>query len=595
MDFFKSEKFKTFWFPFILALTFFLISFTTIFFKSDTTDEKFHLTRGLYLIEYKDLRLNQHHPYLFNLIYSIPVYFGEENKLADSDNRYWQTADKDMLSFQLEAENGGRAGLTELLFRARVTGAVFSAIFVFAFYQIVAKLLNYKAAGFSTILLTFSPTYLAHSGLVTTDVPATITIFLTTAALYHYLLKRSFNSLALFILLGGLALLTKFTAVLVAPIWLLLLYIGQFTDSSKAKAEFKELAKKTGLLTLLKKILIKAAYPLLAIICWIFIITAAYGFQTGSIYEMGYNRESYERKYDETINFANTNLGPKQADLVESIIKKLEVPAPQYVAGFLSNVVAHDITGHATFFMGRHLTTGTPSYFPLNFAIKETAFTVVFTLVALLWLVIEQNKHKSVSLWASKYYQYVPFVVVPIWLFILSTFSSINLGVRHILIVFPFLYILIGNFLSSIRHKKEYYYTFIGLLLTVPLSILSQFPYFIEYFNEPFGGPKYGYRLLGDSNYDWGQNDLAVEQKIQNYSNQGYTISRKLEDLESGGILVVRLQEIHYPKDVKEYFEPEYRNLADLMQQKRVQVFDKVSNTHYFMEITPELYKQLNQ
>jgi hypothetical protein len=37
------------------------------------------------------------------------------------------------------------------------------------------------------------------------------------------------------------------------------------------------------------------------------------------------------------------------------------------------------------------------------------------------------------------------------------------------------------------------------------VSVLRVHPHYLAYFNEPAGGPANGYRLLADSNLDWGQ------------------------------------------------------------------------------------------
>jgi Tfp pilus assembly protein PilF len=85
--------------------------------------------------------------------------------------------------------------------------------------------------------------------------------------------------------------------------------------------------------------------------------------------------------------------------------------------------------------------------------------------------------------------------------------SRFNIGVRHLLPIYPFLFVLIGGAVQGLwrdgsRIKK-------GGLIIVGLwyvgSTLWSFPHYISYFNELAGGAKNGHKVLLDSNLDWGQ------------------------------------------------------------------------------------------
>jgi len=95
----------------------------------------------------------------------------------------------------------------------------------------------------------------------------------------------------------------------------------------------------------------------------------------------------------------------------------------------------------------------------------------------------------------------------------LSIKSNLNIGVRHILPTFPFVYVLISGQIKRIfnyaKNKKSLLVTCYLLLVTCliwyALSSLSIFPYYLTYFNELVGGAKNGYKYVTDSNLDWGQ------------------------------------------------------------------------------------------
>ena len=95
--------------------------------------------------------------------------------------------------------------------------------------------------------------------------------------------------------------------------------------------------------------------------------------------------------------------------------------------------------------------------------------------------------------------------VPPLVYFILASYSRVDLGIRVMLPVMPFLYLLAGGLAAP------------GCCRAIRLSLLivslawciyaagDASPYEIAYFNELVGGPETGSKYLADSNLDWGQ------------------------------------------------------------------------------------------
>lgn len=86
-------------------------------------------------------------------------------------------------------------------------------------------------------------------------------------------------------------------------------------------------------------------------------------------------------------------------------------------------------------------------------------------------------------------------------------FSSINIGLRHIFPIFPFIFILVAKIISSLIVKKGRTVR-MGLLIIILLYIINSlltYPHYLAHFSYQFGGPDYGYYYLLDSNLDWGQ------------------------------------------------------------------------------------------
>jgi hypothetical protein len=97
--------------------------------------------------------------------------------------------------------------------------------------------------------------------------------------------------------------------------------------------------------------------------------------------------------------------------------------------------------------------------------------------------------------------------------------SHLNIGVRHLLPVYPFLFVLCG-ILGKVwedlapRRRRIVAVAALGILLFNTNVVLRGpalvWPHYIAYFNEIAGGPANGYHCLADSNVDWGQDLKAL-------------------------------------------------------------------------------------
>lgn len=88
----------------------------------------------------------------------------------------------------------------------------------------------------------------------------------------------------------------------------------------------------------------------------------------------------------------------------------------------------------------------------------------------------------------------------------LSFFNTTQIGIRHILPILAILMILSGGIFAdwakfSLRRRS----VLCGCILWASVSVGSYFPHMIPYFNELLTDRKMAYRILADSNLDWGQ------------------------------------------------------------------------------------------
>jgi hypothetical protein len=106
------------------------------------------------------------------------------------------------------------------------------------------------------------------------------------------------------------------------------------------------------------------------------------------------------------------------------------------------------------------------------------------------------------------------FLLVPAAFFhlYLNTFFQAQMGIRYLLVAFPLMHVFTASLLRHDGLRERANPRMVGALLAwAALSVLSYHPHYLPYFNELVPDRKRAYRILADSNLDWGQNDHLLE------------------------------------------------------------------------------------
>jgi hypothetical protein len=168
--------------------------------------------------------------------------------------------------------------------------------------------------------------------------------------------------------------------------------------------------------------------------------------------------------------------------------------------------------GRPAFLLGQTSTEGFTAYFPVAFVVKTPLPTLIL-LGLTLYVLLRPSAppmHRRKAL----------FLTLPAALYFLASMQSdLNLGYRHLLPVLPFLYTAIAGAAATIlqratartpRHLPRV--AIYGIALWLLLATLNIHPHYLSFFNPLAGGPRYGYKILVDSNVDWGQDLLRLRQ-----------------------------------------------------------------------------------
>ena len=97
----------------------------------------------------------------------------------------------------------------------------------------------------------------------------------------------------------------------------------------------------------------------------------------------------------------------------------------------------------------------------------------------------------------------------------LSFFNQFQIGIRHLLLIIPLLYVLLGITINKLLESKAKWlvaFLWVGLVS----SVMYYYPYIIPYTNELVGNKMKVYEKVMDSSIDYGQSDSSAVQFVKN-------------------------------------------------------------------------------
>jgi hypothetical protein len=435
-------------------------------------DESHHLYDGYLILMQQDYRANAEVPPLVKVTAALPL-LGLHLILPPATGTS-QTENAFLAGRLFVFANGG----DRLLFPARVACMLFSLITALLVYAAGRRFFGMLAGVCAMFLFVFDPNVLAHGTLISTDMGSACLLLAAVYAFYRYAAQPSWRSLLLTGLLAGLALVAKFTGILIAPMLLLLALVEGIRERKAA--------------TVLR--LLRASVAVLAC-AWV-VLWAFYGFR--------YAPAPHGLQLSPALGEYLASM-PHPADGAKlALVARLHLLPQAYIWG-LANT-KHIEWEYTSYFFGHVYRHGPWQYFPVAFLIKSTLPMMLLLLVApVLWLLA-----------GRAYGQQLVFLVVPVCVyFAVITTSHFDIGARHLMPVYPFLYILAGAAAAMLLRRGPGWAALAGgLLLWQVVTTVRVAPNYMAYGNEAWGGPLEVRRYLSDANVDWGQQLKTVKQYL---------------------------------------------------------------------------------
>ena len=401
------------------------------------------------------------------------------------------------LGYQLLYLRGNPAGTLLLASRAMIVAL--GALLGVLVYRWSRALWGTAGALVSLALFAFCPTALAHGALVTTDMAAALGLLAATWALDRVLRVVSPFRLLASCLACGLLLGTKMSGVLVLPIAVLLalLQLGSGRPIELRFGHERQLRARGARALAVGAIVIVHACALYAML-WL-------------VYDVPYERGPIDAMLRERL--ASGAHGALDAAYLKVWLldasERIGLLPPAFVDGLAGMLFSNE--ARSAFAGGMRTVHGFWWFFPYAFAIKTPLGTVVVLLLAAVVPLLRrripvadasdgaQRRHPSL-------HELAPLIVLIVVYGAASVVGNLNIGHRHILPLYPALYVLAGASAVWLSPRTPR----VGALLLAALAAtaygsLSIRPHYLAFFNRLARGPEHGYEHLVDSSLDWGQ------------------------------------------------------------------------------------------
>jgi hypothetical protein len=415
---------------------------------------------------------------------------------------------------------------------ARLMTILFSTVAGFVVFLWTRQLYGFIPALFSLGLYVLDPNIIAHSQLVTTDAYAMGMILVACYCLWRFAQSRKWQDGLILSVMLGLAQLTKYTALALYPLSAIALlahdwfHLQNIFPSPSWRGIGREAIRylKYGLVVLLVSIVIINAG---------FLFNRT--FESLSRYEF---RSNVFQGLQQKISFA--------------------VPTPYPYLEGLDWVIQRERTGEgygSNYLFGTLQDKGFPGYYLVASLYKEPIATLFIVIAALVSYFF--NKQKRQTFWQNEFFLLLPVLFFTVYF---NFFYNAQIGIRYYLVVFPLLFVFTGNLFSNWNRflfwQKSLSMGLMGYLL---ISVLSYYPYYITYFNELVWDKTQAYKILADSNLDWGQSRSDVERYFAEHPNTKQPSARP----ESGQFVISVNRLVGITTDpqrfawLRENFEPE--------------------------------------
>ena len=439
--------------------------------NSVTFDENFHLPAGVAIVACGDWTASVAQPPLVKTLCALPALAlgarpPSRAALAQGDE---MTAGESFMR-----ANAGR--YYALFFAARMVVVTLSVLLGLLVWWWARRLSGTRGGLLTLALYALAPEALAHAGLVGMDLATGLAFTAVLAAFWRFCATGTWRWWLWTALAVAAAFLTRFSAVQLVPILVLLAAIGTVA---------RRLARPGRVwlgLVLLAPVVVLA-------------LDLGYGWHvwTGPWAALPFRSEAFRH--------------------LAQIWPALRFPLPtEYLGGLDYIALISQAGGTHTYLLGRILGAGPWYYFPLALLFKwPLGFLGV---VALTIAASAARRDARRDRWDEA------FLLLPAAAMLGAAMlaSTLGVGIRYLFPLLPLLCVWAGGLMIESRQALRTSWWARGAVALALLQAIETglaAPWYLSFFNWPAGGPGGGYRLVNDSNVDWGQGLIALRDEMR--------------------------------------------------------------------------------
>jgi len=439
--------------------------------NSVTFDENFHLPAGVLIVARHDYGASRAQPPLAKALCALPVV-ALGARLPDE--AAIRSADEATVGESFMCRNAER--FHALYFAARMVTALLSLLLALLVWRAARRRGGPRGGLLALGLYALAPEALAHAGLVGMDLPTALTTTAVVLAFAGFARRGTWAAWGWLALATAAAFLTRFSAVQLAPILGLLALIGTAT---------RRLAR-PGRTWLGLALLVPVVWAALAV-----------GY-AGQVYAGPLGALPFRAHALQRLAQALPGL---HVFLPTAYLSGLD-----YVASFSQPGIIHP------YLLGRTLEHGAWYYFPLALLAK---WPLGF-LGALALAVVARVRRRGAA--RDGWEETVLLLPVAVVLGAAMAATGLGVGIRYLLPILPLLCIWMGGVMREppgARRTSWWARAAVALALLQAVETGLAAPWYLSFFNWAAGGPGGGYRLVNDSNVDWGQGLIALRDEMR--------------------------------------------------------------------------------
>lgn len=359
-----------------------------------------------------------------------------------------------------------------------------------------------REALLAVVLLAAVPPVLGHAALATLDVPAAATTLLALYAAGRWVDSGRWLDAALFGVASGIAVATKLSAIPFVGLGVVTLFLLK-TIRYVRRGPAAPGAGPTLATTAVRRLAELGLIAAIVAACLFLVYGARFAYLVDAAHA---TNPALDWLFG-TAGWAH--------DAAYAVAAR--VPLPEALPAFVNAIRAvmwHNDTGHLSYLLGNLGTRGWWYFYIVALAAK-TPIAMLVTAPIGLWL-LARDGWRTTDPW-----RLAPPALTVALLAFASLYSHINIGIRHVLILYPFLAIGAADALARawrwLRALENRDLAGAGCAAVLGLigwqlsTLVTAHPDYLPYFNEAVANPE---RVLVDSDLAWGQDLRRLEHRL---------------------------------------------------------------------------------